>query len=352
MAARSPSMHFYCSEFDTEQTNGQRLDMTQIRPLVVVPDDINGAYSDSQSLSRLEELAEVIIHTSRPIDEADLISRVRNADAILSFRPAFTRFPSALIESCSQLKLICISGTGVEDIDVALASKKKIAVANVVGASNQSVAELCIAFMFALARKLPQQDAAVRNGTWQGFAGVELSGKTLGVVGLSGISKELIRMAIGIGMNVISWSRNNDAARARAAGSEAVTLDELLSRADVLSLHLRLNAETRGFLNASRISQMKPGALLINTARGGLVDEEALARALQSGRLGGAGLDVFAIEPLPSDSPLNTLSNVVMTPVTGWNTSESSQRLINISIDNVVGFFSGKPNNIVNRELI
>ncbi|MEI6718014.1 MAG: NAD(P)-dependent oxidoreductase [Betaproteobacteria bacterium] len=166
------------------------------------------------------------------------------------------------------------------------------------------------------------------------------------------ISKELIRMAIGLGMNVISWSRNNDAARARAAGSEAVTLDELLPRADVLSLHLRLNAETRGFLNASRISQMKPGALLINTARGGLVDEEALTHALQSGRLGGAGLDVFSIEPLPSDSPLNTLSNVVMTPVSGWNTSESSQRLINISIDNVVGFFSGKPNNIVNRELI
>ncbi len=153
-------------------------------------------------------------------------------------------------------------------------------------------------------------------------------------------------------MHVISWSRNNDADRARAVGAEAVSLDDLLSRSDIVSLHLRQNAETRGFLSASRIAQMKHGALLINTARGGLVDEAALVTALQSGRLGGAGLDVFAVEPLPADSLLHTLTNVVMTPVSGWNTRESSQRMIDISIDNVVGFFTGSRQNIVNKEAL
>jgi D-3-phosphoglycerate dehydrogenase len=206
--------------------------------------------------------------------------------------------------------------------------------------------------MFSLARRLSEQGASVRSGIWQGSTGFELGGKTLGVVGLGGISSDLTRMARGLGMHVISWSRNNDSARARAVGAEAVSLDDLLSRSDIVSLHLRQNAETRGFLNASRIAQMKPGALLINTARGGLVDETALVTALQSGHLGGAGLDVFAIEPLPADSLLKTLTNVVMTPVSGWNTRESSQRMIDISIDNVVGFFTGTPHNIVNKEAL
>jgi len=326
--------------------------MTQVRPVVVIPDDINGAYAAAASLSRLRDLAEVNIHPTRPIDEADLTNRVREADVILSFRPAFTRFPSAIINACHRLKLICISGTGVEDVDVAQASSKGIAVANVVGSANQSVAELCVAFMFSLARRLSEQDASVRTGTWHGSSGFELSGKTLGVLGLGGISRELIRMARGLGMNVISWSRNNDSARAHEAGTEAVSLENLLQRSDIVSLHLRLNAETHSFLNASRIAHMKPGALLINTARGGLVDESALVAALQSGHLSGAGLDVFAVEPLPTDSPLNTFTNVVMTPVSGWNTRESSQRMIDISIDNVVGFLTKNPQNIVNKEAL
>ena len=322
--------------------------MSSTRPVVVIPDDINGAYAQAQSLARLKAVADVLIHPTRAADEAELTERVRGANAILSFRPAFTRFPAALIEACPALKLICISGTGVEDVDVAVASAKRIAVANVVGSANQSVAELCVAFMFSLARRLSEQDASVRSGVWQGVTGFELGGKTLGIIGLSGIAGELIRMARGLGMKVVSWSRNNDAQRAQAAGAEAVTLDELLARADIVSLHLRLNPETRGFLSAARIAQMKPGALLINTARGGLVDEAAMAHALSTGQLGGAGLDVFAIEPLPADSPLKALDNVVMTPVSGWNTRESSQRMIDISIDNVVGFLSGTPQNIVN----
>jgi phosphoglycerate dehydrogenase-like enzyme len=322
--------------------------MASALPLVVVPDDINGAYAASPDLERVKTVARVVLHGTRACDEAELMARVRPADAILSFRPAFTRFPAAVIRAAPALRLICISGTGVEEVDVAEATRRGIAVANVVGSANRAVAELCVALMFAVARAIPLQDRSVRSGEWQAVPGIELGGKTLGIVGLSGISGELIPMARALGMRVISWSRNNDPARASAAGSSAVALDELLSQADVVSLHLRLSAETRNFLNAGRLARMKPGAILINTARGGLVDEAALLDALGSGRLAGAGLDVFAVEPVPAGSPLLGMPNVVMTPVSGWNTRDASRRMISASIDNVVGFFSGRPLNVVN----
>jgi phosphoglycerate dehydrogenase-like enzyme len=317
--------------------------------IVVVPDDINGAYATFDGLAALEAVAEVIIHNTRPRDEAELAERVRPADAILSFRPAFTRFPAEVIRAAAKLKLICISGTGVEDVDVAEATRRGIAVANVVGSANRAVAELCVALMFACARQLPIQDRSVRSGEWKSAAGIELGGKTLGIVGLSGIAGELIPMARGLGMSVVSWSRNNDPERARKAGATAMSLEEVLERADVLSLHLRLNAETRNFLDAARIGRMKRGAILVNTARGGLVDEAALVQALRSGPLYGAGLDVFALEPVPPGSPLLALDNVVMTPVSGWNTRDASRRMIAASIENVVAFIKGRPQNIVNR---
>ena len=213
--------------------------------------------------------------------------------------------------------------------------------------ANRAVAELCVAFMFALARRLGEQDAGIREGRWQGATGVELGGRTLGLIGMGGIAGELAGIARALGMDVVSWSRNNDPERARAAGSTAVELDELLARADVVSLHLRLSPDTRGFLNADRIARMKPGALLINTARGGLIDESALVSALKSGYIGGAGLDVFEQEPLPATSALRALPNVVMTPVSGWNTAEAGRRMIDISVDNVIGFIQGNPRNIV-----
>ena len=316
--------------------------------IVVIPDDINGAYAQFDGLDSLKKIAEVRIHGARPRDEAELAARVQPANAILSFRPAFTRFPATVIAAAPNLKLICISGTGVEDVDVAEASRRRIAVANVVGSANRAVAELCIAFMFAVARALPVQDRSVRSGEWKAPTGLELGGRTLGIVGLSGIAGELISMARGLGMEVLSWSRNNDPARARKAGAAAVALEELLARADVVSLHLRLNAETRNFLDAARIGRMKRGAILINTARGGLVDEAALVEALRSGHLHGAGLDVFAEEPVPAGSPLLGLDNVVMTPVSGWNTRDASRRMISASVENVVRFFEGRPQNIVN----
>ena len=189
--------------------------------------------------------------------------------------------------------MVCISGTGVEDVAVADARRASIAVANVPGPSNRAVAEHCLALLFAVARAVPAQDRAIRRGEWKAMQGIELGGKTLGIVGVSGISSELAPLARGLGMKVISWSRNNDPARAAAIGSQAVPLDELLATADVVSLHVRLNDATRHMIGADQLARMKRGAILINTARGGVVDEAALLRALQSGQIGGAGLDVF-----------------------------------------------------------
>jgi D-3-phosphoglycerate dehydrogenase len=178
--------------------------------------------------------------------------------------------------------------------------------------------------------------------------GIELGGKTLGIVGVSGISSELAPLARGLGMRVISWSRNNDPARAAAIGAQAVPLAELLAAADVISLHVRLNDATRDMIGSEQFARMKRGAIVINTARGGVIDEDALLAALRSGKIAGAGLDVFAHEPLPAGHPLIAMDNVVMTPVSAWSTVDASARMINQSIENVASFIAGRPVNIVN----
>jgi phosphoglycerate dehydrogenase-like enzyme len=319
---------------------------------IVIPDDINGAYAAAPETERLRAAAEVDIHATRAASETELAARIRDATVVLSFRPAFTRFPESVLQAAPQLRMICISGTGVEDVDVAAATARGIAVANVVGAANRAVAELCLALMLAVARAVPWQDQAVRRGEWTGRQGIELGGKVLGIVGLSAIARELCPMAQALGMHVISWSRDNDPARAAAVGSTAVPLDELLQRADVISLHARLTDATRHMIGAERLALMKDGAILINTGRGGLIDEPALLAALQSGKLAGAGLDVFAAEPLPAGHPLLAMDNVVMTPVSAWNTVDASARMIRQSIDNVVAFLSGTPVNVVNPQAL
>jgi phosphoglycerate dehydrogenase-like enzyme len=315
---------------------------------VVIPDDINGAFASSPNLARLESGAAIEIHGSRPTSEAELIDRIRDAAVVLSFRPAFTKFPKAVLGAGGGLRMVAISGTGVEDVDVAEATARGIAVANVVGPSNRAVAEHCLALLFAVARAVPAQDRSIRRGDWQALEGIELGGKVLGIIGVSGISSELAPLVRALGMTVISWSRNNNPARAAAIGSQALPLDHLLAAADVISLHVRLNDETRGMIGAAQLARMKPGAILINTARGGLVDETALIGALQGGRLFGAGLDVFAQEPLPGGHPFRSMDNVVMTPVSAWSTADASARMIDQSIDNVLSFLSGTPINVVN----
>jgi D-3-phosphoglycerate dehydrogenase / 2-oxoglutarate reductase len=315
---------------------------------IVVPDDIGGSFKSSPNIGRLSALGTLVFHDQRASSDAELIDRIRGANVILSFRPAFTKFPKPVLDGAPSLQMICISGTGTEDVAVSEATTRRIAVANVPGPSNRAVAEHCLALLFSIARHIGAQDRAIRRGQWKAMRGIELGGKTLGIVGVSGISSELAPLARGLGMKVISWSRNNDPARASAIGSQAVPFNGLLATADVVSLHVRLNDTTRHTIGADQLARMKPGAILINTARGGVVDTQALLHALASGHIGGAGLDVFEQEPLPAGHPFFALENVVMTPVSAWSTVDASARMINQSIENVAQFLAGTPVNIVN----
>lgn len=318
------------------------------KSMIVVPDDIGGSFKSSPNIERLRKMATIEFHDQRASGEVELIERIRAANVILSFRPAFTRFPKLVLDGAPNLRMICISGTGVEDVAVGEATARKIAVTNVPGPSNRAVAEHCLALLFAVARSVPAQDRAIRRGEWKTAQGIELGGKTLGIVGVSGISSQLAPLARGLGMKVISWSRDNDPGRAAAIGSEAVSFDDLLATADVISLHVRLNDATRGMIGAEQFARMKQGAIIINTARGGVIDEHALLSALKQEKISGAGLDVFAREPLPTEHPFISMENVVMTPVSGWSTVDASARMINQSIENVAQFLAGTPVNVVN----
>jgi phosphoglycerate dehydrogenase-like enzyme len=202
--------------------------------------------------------------------------------------------------------------------------------------------------MLDVARRVADQDHAIRTGTWRAQQGIELGGKTVGIVGLSAIARELVPLCNGVGMRTLSWSRNNDADRARSVGAIAVELDPLLRESDVVSLHIRLSPALVGFFGKDAFAKMKRGAIFINTARGELVDDAALATALETGHLRGAGLDVFAQQPLPADHPFRRLPNIVMTPASAWNTVDAASRMIRQSIDNVLGFLDRNPVNVIN----
>jgi glycerate dehydrogenase len=315
---------------------------------IVIPDDIVGTFAASPEMARLREEAVLEIHGARLADQSDLARRIGDADIVLSFRPAFTQFTAEVLVACPRLRYICVAGAGVEDVDVTYATPRGIAVGNVPSHGKRAIVEHCLALIFDVARHVSAQDRAIRGGAWQSRPGIELVGKTLGIVGLSAIARELAPLAGALGMRVLSWSRNNDPGRAAAVGATAAPLDDVLAQADILSLHLRLFPELKGFLDGTKIDRMKQGAILINTARGELVDDGALVAALSSGKLHGAGLDVFAPLPLPPDHPLLGLDNVVLTPSTAWNTIDGTLRNVKRAVSNVLAFIAGDPVDIVN----
>ena len=241
-----------------------------------------------------------------------------------------TALPTEVARKCSGLKHVVFLGTGARSyMNPEELSQLGIAVHLIRGYGDTAVAESTIALMWAAARGIAQMDREMRAGNWLREDGMQLTGKTLGLIGFGGIAAEVARIALGSGMRVIAWNRT-----ARTyPGVEFVDLNTLLVASHVVSLHLLLNDETRGFLSRQRIASMRPGVVLVNTARGALVDEQAMIDALTSGHIRHAGLDVFNIEPLPADHPLTKLDNVTLSAHSAFRTPEASENLIGAALE-------------------
>jgi D-3-phosphoglycerate dehydrogenase len=236
-----------------------------------------------------------------------------------------TALPTDIARKCDGLKHVVFLGTGARSyMNPEELAELGIAVHLIKGYGDTAVAECAIALMWAAARGLAQMDREMRAGNWLRDDGMQLTGKTLGLIGFGGIAAEVARIALGSGMRVIAWNRTAK----KSTGVDFVELDELLTESDVVSLHLLLNDETRGFLSRGCMEAMKPGVILVNTARGALVDEEAMIDALKSGQIRHAGLDVFNIEPLPADHPLIKLPNVTLSAHSAFRTPEASENLM------------------------
>jgi D-3-phosphoglycerate dehydrogenase len=236
-----------------------------------------------------------------------------------------TYLPTDIARQCIGLKHVVFLGTGARSyMNSEELAELGIEVHLIRGYGDTAVAECAIALMWASARGLAQMDREMRAGNWLRDDGMQLTGKTLGLIGFGGIAAEAARIAIGSGMKVIAWNRTPKT----YPGVTFVGIDELLAQSHIVSMHLLLNDDTRGFLSRARIAQMKPGAILVNTARGAVVDEAAMIDALKSGHLRHAGLDVFDIEPLPGDHPLTTLPNVTLSAHSAFRTPEASENLI------------------------
>ncbi|HVM83550.1 MAG TPA: C-terminal binding protein [Candidatus Binatia bacterium] len=285
------------------------------------------------------------VETGTVDNDALLIERCRDADAILLNWAKVTR---PVIEACPKLKIVSFLGIGVDGfVDFAAAKERGIRVANVPGYGDRTVAEHAIALMFAVARRLVQFDGIVRGGGWAEHpSGLELKGRRIGLVGFGPIARETARMALGLGLEVVAWTRTAGRYRRNFSTVKFIDLAELFATSDIVSLHLSLNDATRGLIDAVLLSTLKPHAILINTARGGLMDYDCLEKLLAENKIFGAGLDVFPTEPFP-DRPLKHLPNVVLTPHIGFNSTAALERLVRIGLDNLLHFLAGKPQNLV-----
>ena len=318
------------------------------RVKIVVPGDNPQQIQGSPRLAQLEPYGDVTVYTDRPTSPEQQIERAQGATILLNSRGA-VRWPGEVLRQLPTLKFISTFGIGTDSIDLVTAKELGITVSNIPGKTAPVVAEHAFALMLAAAKRVVFQTGELRDGRWgTRIDNIYLNGKTLGVVGAGPIGARMAALGKAIGMNVIAWTFNPTPERAANMGVEFVPLDDLLQRADVVSLHLPATDQSRGIIGERELGLMKAGSLLINTGRGPLVDEAALLAALDSGHLAGAGLDVYAQEPLPSDAPILNRKQVVLTPHNADSTPEGLDFLNEGAVENAIAFLEGKPQNVVN----
>ena len=275
----------------------------------------------------------------KPLSEDELVPLLRDCDGYIAGLDFVTR---KVIDSCEKLKVISRYGAGVDRVDLKAAAERNITVCNTPGANAQAVADLALALALAVARKLPLLDRKTREGQWVRSTGIELYGKTMGILGLGAVGRGVAKRAQGFSMKVLAYDPYIDARYAAENGIAVPDFDSLVESADVTSLHLPLNDKTRHIISGEVMGRMKKGAILINTARGGLIDEDAAFRLLKGGHLGGLGIDTYEEEP-PGNSPLFTLDNVVLTPHTAAHTTEATATMAAMAVQNLIDVLSGKP---------
>ncbi len=316
------------------------------RVQIVVPGDDPVQIAGSPSLERLAPYGAVTIHDTRPESGAEKIDRVGDAEIIINSRSIVT-WREAELRALPKLRMIATCSIGTDMVDLEVARDLGIVVSNQPGRTAPAVAEHMFALMFAVAKRAAFQTAELKAGRWTRKDNVTLQGKVLGVVGTGAIGAEMARLARAIGMEVIAWTFNPSDARAESLGLRFVGLDALLRGADVVSLHVKLTEDTRGLLGARELALMKDEAILLNGARGAVVDMAALHDALMAGRFTGAGLDVFPDEPLAPDDPILQCEQVVLTPHAADSTPEAVELLNQGAVDNVIAFLEGRPQNNV-----
>lgn len=317
---------------------------------VLVLDDYERVAAQAPSFEKLKMRANVIVLTSRLVTDEDFAHALKDVDAVLLVRER-TRFGEKQLSLAPSLRFISQIGQGIAHLDLGTATRRGIAVAGTPNDSGISTIELTFGLILAVMRRIPQVDLGMHQGAWPGIPGRILEGKTIGVVGLGRIGKEVARIALAFRTRVLASGKTLTEERAREAGAVRVSLDTLLRKSDVITVHVRLSQETRGLIGEREISLMKPGAILVNTARAPIVSESALIRALETGQLGGAGLDVYNEEPLPANHPLRSFDNVVLLSHRGYAAVEVLRDRYEAAFANILSFLDGKPTNQLNPEV-
>lgn len=296
---------------------------------------------------QLGRLGEVEIFDTYPASDAEFRNRIRDAEVVVVGRYGMH---ADAFDAAPRLRMVAVWQTGYDHVDLEAATNAGVVVSNVPAYAFDAVAEFVFAFALALLRRVHAADARLRGGRfdWREYCGRQLMGMTIGVIGTGDIGRRVVQIAHGFGMRILSTTAHPGPERAERLGLEFVDLPTLLAESDILTLHVPLTATIERMIGARELAMMKPGSILINTARGRVIDEGALVEALRTRHLGGAGLDVFEHEPLPPESPLRQLDNVLLTPHIAFLTEESMDECTFTTIRNIEQFAAGRPENVVN----